>query len=154
MSIIFLQESFLVTRAVDNAQEFPVLLQSLQGRQKWQVLRELASFLVLLHQRGFYHDDCSSTHVLVNALNPRVADNNFLIIDLDNCRLLTRVSRMKVLKNIFQILYSLPPNRVFKSDKLRLLKAYWGKDIAKKRLKRYIYYLNLLAKWKTGAKCF
>lgn len=79
------------------------------------LLPVLAAFLAHAHQRGFYHDDCSSDNLLV-APDPdfgradpgSFAGDPFAFIDIDNGKLYTEpVPVRRRARNLFQVLRSL-----------------------------------------------
>ena len=122
--------SLLATEAIpesENAIERWWRLEHEEERR--ELLLALGRFLLLLHERGFYHDDCKAGHILVL---PRAPSNagEFFIIDLLGCRMLKALSKYRRAKNLYQILRSFLPHKGdhgFTSEhKAVFLQAYGG----------------------------
>jgi hypothetical protein len=148
----WLRENYLVTEEILDAaslREKLVRAESCAARRR--ILTELARWLWQLHQRGAYHDDCSAEHVFVG---PRetlaTADRReFWLIDLDNCRFHhAAVPWNRRIKNLFQLLRSIPPRAVSRTDRLRFVCAYLESSGESPRLRRAVGRLRRLARAK------
>jgi len=112
--------SYLLTRAWANDGSIPYyIMKNPEASEKLALI--LARFLAHLHERGFYHDDCSSEHFLVapNADLPKIlgatksgwkyaAENSPLaVIDIDNGSLESKpVEQARRMMNLFQVIRS------------------------------------------------
>lgn len=92
----------------------------------------LARFLAHAHDRGFYHDDLSSEHLLVaRDLDPARADPAsprtppFAFIDIDNGRLFPAPIEMSLrVVNVFQIFRSMTFRRFPREQRARFVAEY------------------------------
>ena len=142
------------------------------------LLGGLARWLWEVHAQGFYHDDCSTQHVFVGApaepgrngvvgwavsLSTSTAEaagvgqesrqpnrlSHFWFIDLDNCRFHWRaVPWHRRVKNLFQLLRSIPPRGAGRTDRLFFLQTYLAAAGAPERLRRTVGGIARLARRK------
>ncbi|GAB4311316.1 MAG: hypothetical protein Kow0059_01290 [Candidatus Sumerlaeia bacterium] len=134
-------------------------------------LEAAARFLRAAHDRGFYHDDCSAEHIVVNSRlwrERRAAGSNgagdgpdalrsglFAFLDVDNARLgRAAVGDADRLKNIAQVWRSFGRKSALNaSDWTRFWSAYWG-TLDPPRNAALIRGLNRIALRKTGRPMF
>lgn len=148
----FVKEDFLVLKGIDKAVDVKnALLQCSSYQQKRDFTRQLAAYFRYIHHTGFYHDDCSSEHILVEKGAVQF-DSNFYLIDLDNSKLLRTVPFEKRAKNIFQFFRSI--NKKIFSNSLRVLflKEYISNKTDTYLLRRYMIKLNKYSLWKDKKK--
>jgi hypothetical protein len=116
-----------------------------QGRRR--LFEQLAHWLWGAHRSGFYHDDCSTQHIFVArppdgaaergerrdptvkegsaGVAPAEGERLFWFIDLDNCRFYGKpIPWRRRVKNLFQLLRSIPPRWATRTDRLRFIRAY------------------------------
>ncbi|MCX8036932.1 MAG: lipopolysaccharide kinase InaA family protein [Candidatus Sumerlaeia bacterium] len=116
--------NFLVTEALADARPLAKDLQDLGGGEaRVGRLVQLAGWLWTVHRRGFYHDDCSAQHVFVRTELP--SRPTFAFIDLDNCRFhRATVPWSRRVKNLFQLLRSLPASSASRAERECFVRAY------------------------------
>ena len=148
----WLCENYLVTEEIAGARPLRVeLAQIPQRSQRCDLLRLLAEWLWQVHQRGFYHDDCSTQHVFVEPSAPGSQNQalRFWFIDLDNCRFhRATVPWRRRVKNLFQLLRSIPPRWASRSDRLYFVRSYLSASGESQRLRRAVVRMRCLARWK------
>lgn len=133
---IFIKESFLLLKGVENSVDVRTVLENIKSPdEKKNFINSLARYLRKLHATGFYHDDCSTEHILVsgNIINPK-----FVLIDLDNCRLFSKIPLSFKIKNIFQLFRSVDRKYLSKEDCIAFIKEYLGDDYNEKLLNKYM----------------
>ncbi len=150
-----LKEHYLVTRHLaDTTSLHDVLHEIKSAQEKRDLLSALAAFLGSLHGRGFYHDDCSSRHILVSRSAGGDTEFRFFVIDLDGCSFGRRISARQRRKNFFQLFRSLRFQTLSKKDRVRFLRLYFGSGITERALRRLLWRINRIAKRKGEPKCF
>ncbi len=116
--------NFLVTEELAGARPLAMDVQNLAaGPTRSERLAQLARWLWTVHRRGFYHDDCSAQHVFVGTDSP--TGLTFAFIDLDNCRFhRATVPWSRRVKNLFQLLRSLPAPCASRAERERFVRVY------------------------------
>ncbi|MBI3829345.1 MAG: hypothetical protein HY291_07500 [Planctomycetes bacterium] len=122
--------SLLATEAIPECENVIERWWRLESEpERCELLLALGRFILMFHDRGFYHDDCKAEHFLVLPNAPSTP-GEFFIIDLLGCSMAKSVSRLNRAKNLYQILRSFLPkkdNHGFTPDhKAVLLQAYGG----------------------------
>ncbi|MCW8129313.1 MAG: hypothetical protein KIS92_02925 [Planctomycetota bacterium] len=122
--------SLLATEAIpecENAMERWWRLET--EAERCEMLLALGRFILMFHDRGFYHDDCKAGHFLILPHAPSSA-SEFFIIDLLGCSMTRSVSRLNRAKNLYQILRSFLPKKddhgFTDAHKTVFLQAYGG----------------------------
>ncbi len=140
--------NFLVTEELANARPLAKDLQELAGGEaRVRRLVQLAGWLWTVHRRGFYHDDCSAQHVFVRT--NLSAGPTFAFIDLDNCRFhRATVPWPRRVKNLFQLLRSLPVSSASRAERERFVRAYLDASGEIKRYEAAVAALHRLARAK------
>ena len=87
-----------------------------------RLARLLGEWVARIHARGFYHDDFRCDHILLQ--RPEDGTPSFSVIDLDGCKILGEMSPYRRVKNLAQLLRSLPKDKVPPAALLRFLAAY------------------------------
>lgn len=151
-----LKACYLVTEEIQNAGCVADELASLRSRrtERRSLLVAMAHWLWRAHRQGFYHDDCSVEHVFVGpAAEGTTAggetQRRFWFIDLDNSRFhwLTVPWRRRV-KNLFQLLRSIPLHLASRTDRLHFVLAYLKASGERRRLRRAVAGMRRLARRK------
>ena len=99
-------------------------------RRRAALLRAVAAELARFHDAGFYSRDANADNFLVRW--PRADVPQFHYLDLENVRQVARVGRRRREKNLVQ-LYRPVRGLVRRTDRLRLLRAYFAAPLAKRR---------------------
>jgi len=124
----WVRASYLVTEEIADARPVRLELEHLHStRAQGELLGRLGEWLWQVHRRGFYHDDCSAQHVFVGPLDAshHGRQRQFWFIDLDGCRFhRATVPWGRRVKNLFQLLRSIPPRWASQADRLHLVRAY------------------------------
>lgn len=122
--------SLLATEAIplaENALQRWHRLQDDQDRR--DLVRAMGQYLYLMHERGFYHDDCKAAHMLIRLEAPS-SPKEFFVIDLLGCGLKGRLTRMQRAKNLYQVMRHFHPRKqsigFTKEYREELLVAYGG----------------------------
>ncbi|HUT24053.1 MAG TPA: lipopolysaccharide kinase InaA family protein [Sumerlaeia bacterium] len=119
-------EDYLITLGVDRSVSFRELWRNLptsEERSLWA--KELGRFIRFAHDRGCVHDDLSAKHILVAAGEPLSGSTpTFHFIDLDQSRLVRRVSPYRRAHNFFQVFRSLPSETFTFQERLAFYKGY------------------------------
>jgi len=148
----WLIENYLVTEEIAGAGPLRSALAEIpEASQRRELLHRLAEWLWQAHRLGFYHDDCSAQHVFVGPNAPGSSDAalRFWVIDLDGCRLhRATVPWRRRVKNLFQLLRSIPPRWASQSDRLHFVESYLKASGEPQRLHRAIARMRRLARWK------
>jgi hypothetical protein len=127
-------ESYLVTEAIAAERTLLDHLRLIvreRGGDPAPTLTALAGFVHSLHAAGFYHDDLSAEHIWVKELAdhrtiaPSHHRTGFGLIDLDQSRF-TRITRGRVLMNLFQVLRSIPKRLLTPEQRLSFLAAFFA----------------------------
>lgn len=146
------QANYLVTEAIDGAQPVRQELEPLGSTGDVRgLLADLAQWLWWVHGKGFYHDDCSSEHVFVGPAGdaPDEKTRKFCFIDLDNCRFhRATVPWRRRVRNLFQLLRSIPPRWASRTERLRFLWAYLKASGETHRLRRAVGAMRRIARGK------
>jgi serine/threonine protein kinase len=87
-----------------------------------QFIRQLASFIRKFHDTGYRHRDLYLCHIF------RVPDGRFYLIDLARVFKPALFGEMYRIKDIAQLHYSAPAKYFSKTDRLRFLRAYLGRE--------------------------
>jgi hypothetical protein len=98
----------------------PVTAENLALR--WQFISELASFIKKFHETGYRHRDLYLCHIF------RVPDGSFYLIDLGRVFHLMLFSERYRIKDVAQLHYSTPAEYFSRTDRLRFLLAYLGRE--------------------------
>jgi tRNA A-37 threonylcarbamoyl transferase component Bud32 len=119
-------ESYLVTLGIARSVSFRTLWKSLstpEARCLW--VGQLGRFVRSAHDRGFAHDDLSVEHVLVaTGSAPSGFAPTFHFIDLDQSRLVRRLSPYRRAHNFFQVFRSLPSETFTAQERLAFYEGY------------------------------
>ncbi|MCK6471294.1 MAG: lipopolysaccharide kinase InaA family protein [Planctomycetes bacterium] len=122
--------SLIATEAIpesDNAVERWRRLVNEQDRA--DLLVATAHFLLMMHEKSFFHDDCKATHVLVLPHAPS-SPEEFFIIDLLGCSIRKRLTKARRAMNLYQFLrtFHSPQRKLPFSEEHRriFLEAYGG----------------------------
>lgn len=122
--------SLIATEAIpesDNAVERWRRLETEQERV--DLLVATAHFLLTMHEKAFFHDDCKATHVLVLPHAPSTP-GEFFIIDLLGCSIRKRLTKARRAMNLYQFLRTFhSPQKMFplQGEHRRIfLEAYGG----------------------------
>jgi len=149
--------NYLVLLALENVKS---LFNSLKFSETLSLKRELllesARFVRFVHNKGFYHDDLSINHILVETHSQNTSKNEgkfkFYLIDLDRGRFFKKVPFLRRIKNIFQVLRSFPEKVIGLSTTTRFLNEYFMIDRTtqnwwerKSKLKSIIFYLKIVS---------
>jgi len=103
--------SLLATEAIplaENALERWYRLEDPEDRL--DLVRAMGQYLYLLHERGFYHDDCKAGHMLVRLESPS-SPKEFFVIDLLGCGLKGRLTNIQRAKNLYQLMRHFHPKK-------------------------------------------
>ena len=121
-------DCYFVTGALEGAEPAGAFwkarmpLAPLRQRAAW--LRALAGELRRFHDAGFYSRDANADNFLVR---PRPdGATEFFLLELENVRMLRRVSERRRAKNLVQLHRPVPVRRL---DRLRFLRAYRGQPL-------------------------
>ncbi|MGD1043060.1 MAG: lipopolysaccharide kinase InaA family protein [Sedimentisphaerales bacterium] len=87
-----------------------------------QFIRQLASFIRKFHDTGYRHRDLYLCHIF------RVPDGRFYLIDLARAFKPMLLGGQYRVKDIAQLHYSAPAKYFSKTDRLRFLRAYLGRE--------------------------
>lgn len=122
--------SILATEAIPLAENIlQRWVRLTEESDRMDLARAVGQFLFLLHERGFYHDDCKAAHFLVLPESPSTP-KEFFVIDLLGCRLQGRLTQMQRAKNLFQVMRHFHSPRGFigfgPEHRELLLTAYGG----------------------------
>ena len=123
----WLRANYLVTEEISDARPVRLELEhSHSDRARRDLLSRLGEWLWRVHRLGFYHDDCSAQHVFVGPLGAAHKDQRrFAFIDLDNCRFhRATVPWTRRVKNLFQLLRSIPPHWASPTERLHFVRSY------------------------------
>jgi tRNA A-37 threonylcarbamoyl transferase component Bud32 len=134
--------SLIATEAIPGVETVLERWRRLHGEQeRAELLSAVARFLRQLHERGFYHDDCKSGHVLVRLHAPS-SPSSFYILDLLGGRLRTSVSDFSRGKNLYQMLRHFIPRRgsvgFLPAHREIFLEAYGGSAAEAARWGRWV----------------
>ena len=134
--------SMLATEAIPAAENIWERWMRLDEEEcRLDLMRAVGHFLLLLHERGFYHDDCKSGHVLVRLDSPS-DPREFFVIDLLGCGLLGRLSRLRRAKNLYQMLHQFLPRHqdlgFREHHREEFLEAYGGSKAEGARWSRWV----------------
>jgi tRNA A-37 threonylcarbamoyl transferase component Bud32 len=142
----WLRANYLVTEEIANGRPVRLELEHVRAaRERRDLLGQLAEWLWQVHRRGFYHDDCSAQHVFVGPQTAR----QFYFIDLDNCRFhRATVAWGRRVKNLFQLLRSIPPRWASRTDRFHLIQTYLRISGESRRLRRAVIRMRRLARLK------
>ena len=128
----FSRFSVLATESLPEAESaFERWKRCSTDRQRTELLTAIGQFIAVLHDAGFCHADCKSSHLLILPNRPSSADE-FYIIDLLGSSFSKVLSPIARAKNLFKLIRSFIPKRQcvgFTPDHRRLiLKAYGGSE--------------------------
>ncbi|MGA2069966.1 MAG: lipopolysaccharide kinase InaA family protein [Sedimentisphaerales bacterium] len=98
----------------------PAMAENLVLRR--QFIRQLALFVKKFHDTGYRHRDLYLCHIF------RVPDGRFYLIDLARVFKPALFGEMYRIKDIAQLHYSAPAKYFSKTDRLRFLRAYLGRE--------------------------
>jgi tRNA A-37 threonylcarbamoyl transferase component Bud32 len=110
-------DSYLHER-FENVADRPVL------RGKWRVMRDIGRWLARVHKAEVYHKDLKANNVLVAEEN---GATRFLLLDLDRVRFDRPLSQAEIEFNM-ACLNAAVPNFISATDRMRVFKAYTGRD--------------------------
>lgn len=134
--------SMLATEAIPLAESILQRWRRLADESdRVDLVRAVGQFLYLLHERGFYHDDCKAAHLLVRLESPS-SPKEFFIIDLLGCGLKGRLTHLQRAKNLFQIMRHFhPPKQSIgfgPEHRETLLTAYGGSHHDAEKWSRWV----------------
>ena len=101
-----------------------------------QFIRQLALFIKKFHDTGFRHRDLYLCHIF------RVPDGRFYLIDLARVFKPTLFGEIYRIKDVTQLHYSAPAKIFSKTDRLRFLRAYLGREKLNARDKMFVRRIN------------
>ncbi|MFO1021413.1 MAG: lipopolysaccharide kinase InaA family protein [Planctomycetales bacterium] len=126
------RHSFLFTASLENCTRLSEMFQHLAEKPtakhthlKQTLTKSVAQLARRMHDLGWHHQDFYAGHILV-----RSPDHQLFIIDLGRVRPLRWFRKMFIFKDLAQLAYSL--RQATLSDRIRFLRAYWGKPFRKK----------------------
>jgi heptose I phosphotransferase len=95
-----------------------------KGNLVWrrQFIRQLALFIRKFHDTGFRHRDLYLCHIF------RIPDGQFYLIDLARAFKPMLLGGQYRVKDVAQLHYSAPAKHFSKTDRLRFLRAYFGRE--------------------------
>lgn len=154
-----LWESFLVTEELVGYQELQTFLRQRfarpasrrRGGDLERLLRQVATLARRLHASGYTHRDLYCCHFLVKEQSPGVFDVR--MIDLHRLARRRWFRRRWIVKDLAQLSYSAPRDRIGCREKVLFLRHYLGVrklGRADKRLIRAIARKQRLMEWKLG----
>jgi hypothetical protein len=125
-----------------------------------KALRTVADFMRAAYEVGFYHDDCSSEHIMVNAkaweskqssITNALTSGIFTFIDVDNAKLSARpIAHKYRVYNIFQIIRSMDGReRLNDREKQEFIEAYF-RELSDGERADIMNRINQIAKRKVG----
>lgn len=118
-------ESWFVSEWIGSASEIRSLFPALGGNDLLTLVKELAAFLRLTHERGILHGDLSDGNILVSGPPPY----RFFLIDTNRIRARRRLSRRARVRNLVRL-------GVPEGSREAFLDAYLGEDRAAAGLRR------------------
>lgn len=116
------KENFLATLSIAPFRSAAEYLSDSQDPQiRKEFLEAMADYVFSFHDSGFYHDDLSAHHIF---LHPERKPYEFALIDLDNSFFRKTIGKRLRIKNMFQILRSLPET-VSPDERIFFLEKYF-----------------------------
>jgi hypothetical protein len=127
-----LAASFFVTREVTGALTADARWRAIvidpdpvrRRRERRRFARALGDLFRRLHAAGIYHGDLKDANLL---LRGPVEARDWVLLDLESVRVLTRVGRRRRIKNLVQLARTLG-RQASATDQLRFLAAYLGSE--------------------------
>jgi len=124
--------SLLATESLPSAESaFERWTRCANDRQRIELLTAIGQFAAVLHDAGFCHADCKSSHLLIMNNRPSSADE-FYVIDLLGAHFSSVLSPVARARNLFKLIRSFIPKchcAGFTPDHRRLiLKSYAGSE--------------------------
>lgn len=126
------RHSFLVTRSIDDCQKLSHWMEHhdpARGEQHadgvQQIIDDVAAIARRVHGAGMHHQDFYLTHLLLPEEWP---ERDIYVIDLGRVRSHRHLNRRWIVKDLAQLNYS--ADRFTKSQRLRFLKAYFGRRVS------------------------
>jgi hypothetical protein len=107
-------------RSLPDCFNGPATSENLVLRRKF--IRQLALFIKKFHDTGFRHRDLYLCHIFM------VSDGEFYLIDLARAFKPALFGEMYRVKDITQLHYSAPARHFSKTDRLRFLLVYFGRE--------------------------
>ncbi|KPL12328.1 hypothetical protein AMJ85_01190 [candidate division BRC1 bacterium SM23_51] len=148
----WLHANYLVTEEIADARPLRLELERVgSAHERRDLLGAFARWFWQVHSGGFYHDDCSTQHVFVSphSGSPAASQRRFWLIDLDNCRFhRATVPWRRRVKNLFQVLRSIPPRWASRTDRLHLVQSYLTASGESEQLDRALNVMRRLARSK------
>jgi tRNA A-37 threonylcarbamoyl transferase component Bud32 len=119
----FVCENYLITMGIEPYEPVSHLLKKLaEGESRRTMIRNLAIFIRTFHEKGIYHDDLSTAHVFAEQTFTTIPQ--FALIDLDNGKILKKVSHYRRMKNLFQIFRSVDETTLSLEERRFFLECY------------------------------
>ena len=103
------------------------------------------------HRQGYNHRDLYCCHFFIR--EPRPGDFDVRLIDLQRVQHRARWRRRWIVKDLAQLAYSAPRERVSRTSRMAFIKAYLGVSkltTKHKRLIRRVLLKKWLMEWKQG----
>ena len=125
--------SILATESLPGAESaYDRWLRCTNDRQRAELLTSIGQFTAMMHDAGFCHGDCKSTHLLIFPSRPSVPEE-FYVIDLLGGGFPHVLSPLKRARNLFKLVRSFIPRQTdsgFSPEHRRtILKAYAGSEM-------------------------
>lgn len=128
---ILARYSMLATEAIPFAEDVTIRWSNSRSeKERFCLVSALGRYLALLHKKGFFHDDCKATHILMHPNAPPTLDS-FYIIDLLGCRFGRKVTAARRARNLYQFL------RTFHPKPLKRKAPVFSQEYAKVFFKAY-----------------
>ena len=130
-----LLESFILTEELDGYVELQQLLRErfptrtphdgpLRDRELDRLLHQVAELVRRFHQAGYNHRDLYSYHVFIKETSPGTFD--LRLIDLQRVQRRRRRRRRWVVKDLAQLAWSVPLDRIGCTQRVAFMKHYLG----------------------------
>jgi hypothetical protein len=125
--------SYLVTRALDGCTKLDDYIRQAQfvPRAKTELISGLASLIRRMHAAGFNHRDLYLCHIL------RDVRGDLCLVDLHRVQRRSAVPERWSVKDIAALNYSAPSGIISRTNRLRFLKTYLGRERLTDRDKRF-----------------
>jgi tRNA A-37 threonylcarbamoyl transferase component Bud32 len=128
-------ESFLVTKAIAESQRLDHLFNrasDLPAEEKRDLVKRVALLVKKMHACGFNHRDLYLCHILLDR------QGQLFLVDLHRVDHRQKVPERWKVKDIAALNYSAPGPVITRTDRLRFLKAYLGKNRLSSREKLFV----------------
>ena len=111
-----LKDSFLICREIEGAKKLRDL-----SKEKRRIISSLAEKLREVHDKGFFHGDLNSSHIMVQSGESK--ESAFYFVDFEGSRLGRKLSLRYRIKDLARLNESMP-SLVNRADKLRFFQIY------------------------------